>query len=67
MLEGHKVVLPAGLEPALGTNLVLLVYKTSDATLHYERKVVPTARLGLAKLSSFEEAPCAIRGEPRRR
>ena len=30
------MVVVAGLEPALGTNLVLLVYKTSDAyiTLH---------------------------------
>lgn len=27
----RKVVLPAGVAPALGTNLVLLVYKTSDA------------------------------------
>lgn len=29
------MVVPLGLEPRLGTNLVLLVYKTSDATLHH--------------------------------
>ena len=31
--SGEKVVVPSGLEPELGTNLVLLVYKTSDANI----------------------------------
>lgn len=31
----RALVVLLGLEPRLGTNLVLLVYKTSDATLHH--------------------------------
>lgn len=35
MTPKMKMVGILGLEPRLGTNLVLLVYKTSDATLHH--------------------------------
>lgn len=35
-----NLVVPLGLEPRLGTDLVRLVYKTSDATLHHRTKIV---------------------------
>ena len=40
-----KMVVIAGLEPALGTNLVLHVYKACDATLHYMTLFIRTLKV----------------------
>ena len=42
------MVVPLGLEPRLGTNLVRLVYKTSDATLHHGTILKLVAGMGAA-------------------